>query len=171
MIFFSAKAKCVWVSVCFLILFTMLNLDHGGTVDALHYFNSNEKLVTFCSEKLQRQIIHKNARIFKKNDWYHHHKFFGLFFIPADGRAKSAQQLILTLLPFQPLYFPWSRPKVCSSFTTMSALKLLIPTYFIIVPPVLVVRQQAPSQWETDSNFYSEVVCMSPTWEFESGSR
>ena len=43
----------------------------------------------------------------------------------------------------------------------MIALKLLVPTYFIIVPPGLVIRQQAPSQWETDSNFYSEVVCMS----------
>ena len=36
------------------------------------------------------------------------HKFFGLFFIPADGRAKSAQQLISKVLPFHPLYFPWS---------------------------------------------------------------
>ena len=35
------------------------------------------------------------------------HKFFGLFFIPANGRAKSAQQLISTMLPFHPLYFPW----------------------------------------------------------------
>ena len=35
------------------------------------------------------------------------HKFLGLFFIPADGRAKSAQQLISTVLPFQPLYFSW----------------------------------------------------------------
>ena len=34
------------------------------------------------------------------------HKFFGLFFIPADGRAKPAQQLISTMLPFYPLYFP-----------------------------------------------------------------
>ena len=29
------------------------------------------------------------------------HKFFGLFFIPADGRAKSP------VLSFHPLYFPW----------------------------------------------------------------
>ena len=36
------------------------------------------------------------------------HKFFGLFFIPADGRAKLAQQLISTVLPFHPLYFPCS---------------------------------------------------------------
>ena len=35
------------------------------------------------------------------------HKFFGLFFIPANGWAKSAQQLISTVLPFHPLYFPW----------------------------------------------------------------
>ena len=35
------------------------------------------------------------------------HTFFGLFLIPADGRAKLAQQLILTVLPFHPLYFPW----------------------------------------------------------------
>ena len=33
------------------------------------------------------------------------HKFFGLFFIPANGRAKSVQQLI-TMLPYHPLYFP-----------------------------------------------------------------
>ena len=26
------------------------------------------------------------------------HKFFGLFFIPADGQAKSVQQLISTVL-------------------------------------------------------------------------
>ena len=37
--------------------------------------------------------------------------FFGLFFIPADGRAKSAQQLISTMLPFHPLYFPCLQPK------------------------------------------------------------
>jgi hypothetical protein len=34
------------------------------------------------------------------------HKFFGLFFITDDSRAKSAQQLILTVLPFHSLYFP-----------------------------------------------------------------
>ena len=28
------------------------------------------------------------------------HKFFGLFFIPADGQAKSAQQLVSAVLPF-----------------------------------------------------------------------
>ena len=28
------------------------------------------------------------------------HKIFGLFFIPANGRAKSAQQLISMVLPF-----------------------------------------------------------------------
>ena len=28
------------------------------------------------------------------------HKFFGPFFIPANGQAKSAQQLISTVLPF-----------------------------------------------------------------------
>ena len=28
------------------------------------------------------------------------------FFIPADSGAKSAQQLISTVLPFHPLYFP-----------------------------------------------------------------
>jgi hypothetical protein len=34
------------------------------------------------------------------------HKFFGLFFIPVDGQAKSAQQLISTVLPFHTQYFP-----------------------------------------------------------------
>ena len=81
----------------------------------------------FCSEQLHRLIIHQNAWIFKRNwlipsppaisiknlkktmkmTWLH--KFFGLFFIPANGRAKSAQQLISTVLPFHPLYFPWLR--------------------------------------------------------------
>ena len=30
------------------------------------------------------------------------HKFFGLFFIPADNQAQSAQQLFLKVLPFHP---------------------------------------------------------------------
>ena len=34
-------------------------------------------------------------------------QFFGLFLIPADGLAKFAQQLILTMLPFHPVYFLW----------------------------------------------------------------
>ena len=38
------------------------------------------------------------------------HKFFGLFFIPANGRAKSAQQLISTVLPFHPLNFLRHKP-------------------------------------------------------------
>ena len=33
------------------------------------------------------------------------HMFFGLFFIQADDRAKSAQQLKTTMLLFHPLYF------------------------------------------------------------------
>ena len=35
------------------------------------------------------------------------HKIFGLFFIPANGRAKSAQQLISMVLPFDSLHFPY----------------------------------------------------------------
>ena len=35
------------------------------------------------------------------------HKFVALFSIPADSQAKLAQQLISTVLPFHPLYFPW----------------------------------------------------------------
>ena len=31
------------------------------------------------------------------------HNFFGLFFIPADGQAKSAQQLISMVLAFNRL--------------------------------------------------------------------
>ena len=38
------------------------------------------------------------------------HKLFGLFFIPADGRAKSAQQLISTMLPFHPPIFSMHPP-------------------------------------------------------------
>ena len=41
--------------------------------------------------------------------------FFGLFFIPANGRAKSAQQLISTVLPFHPRYFPCVCLSICSS--------------------------------------------------------
>ena len=37
-------------------------------------------------------------------------QFFGLFFSPANGQAKFAQQLISTVLPFHPLFFPWTRP-------------------------------------------------------------
>ena len=36
----------------------------------------------------------------------HSAQVFWAVFIPADSRAKSAQQLILTMLPFHPLYFP-----------------------------------------------------------------
>ena len=44
------------------------------------------------------------------------HKFFGLFFIPADGRAKSAQQLISTVLPFHaPYIFHGSYPNHIST--------------------------------------------------------
>ena len=39
-----------------------------------------------------------------KRTWLH--KFFGLFFIPPNGRAKSAKQLISTVLPFHP-YKSW----------------------------------------------------------------
>ena len=35
------------------------------------------------------------------------HKFLWLPFIPANDQAKLAQQLILTMLPFHPVYFPW----------------------------------------------------------------
>ena len=43
------------------------------------------------------------------------HELFGLFFIPADGKAKSAQQLILTVLPFPNLYFPWYFQSFCNT--------------------------------------------------------
>ena len=33
------------------------------------------------------------------------HMLFGLFYIPAIGQAKSAQQLISTVLPFHPYIF------------------------------------------------------------------
>ena len=102
-----------------------LHIAHGWTADALCYVLPPIKnWWPFCSEQLQRQIIYQNARICKRNwliptpsaisiylnktmkmTWLH--KFFGLFFIPANGLAKSAQQLILTVLPFLPLYFPW----------------------------------------------------------------
>ena len=34
---------------------------------------------------------------------------FGVVFIPANGQAKSAQQLKTTMLLFHPLYFSWLR--------------------------------------------------------------
>ena len=83
---------------------------------------TNKELVTF----LFLQMMSQNVRIFKidwlipsqpaisiknlkkamKMTWLH--KFFGLFSIPDDSRVKSAQQLILTVLPFHPLYFQWA---------------------------------------------------------------
>ena len=35
---------------------------------------------------------------------------FWAVFIPTAGRALSAQQQISMVLPFHPLYFPWSEP-------------------------------------------------------------
>ena len=37
---------------------------------------------------------------------------FWAFFFPANFWAKSAQQLILTVLPFHPLYFPWKNNSI-----------------------------------------------------------
>ena len=39
------------------------------------------------------------------------HMLFGLFFVPSDGRAKSAQQLKMMVLLFLPLYFSWQPSK------------------------------------------------------------
>ena len=86
---------------------------------------TNKKMVTFlfwtatktnykskCSD-FQKKLIdtittsnfYLKLKKTMKMTWLH--KFFGLFFNPADGRAKSVQQLISTVLPFHPLYFPW----------------------------------------------------------------
>ena len=81
---------------------------------------TNKKLVTFlfctatkCSDfqkKLIDTITTSNFYLKLKenneNDMAAQ-VFWAVFFIPADGRAKSAQQLISTVLPFHPLYFPW----------------------------------------------------------------
>ena len=107
----------------------------------------------FCSEQLQKQIMYQNARIFKRNwfiptppaisisnlkktmkmTWLH--KFFGLFFIPANGWGKSAQQLISTVLPFHPLYFPWLQ--------YLGSLSLVAKPHFIII-------QRIFKKWHTD---------------------
>ena len=86
---------------------------------------TNKKLVTFFFwtatktnyiskwSDFQKKLIdtittsnfYLNSKKTMKMTWLH--KFFGLFFFPADGRARSAKQLISTVLPFHPLYFPW----------------------------------------------------------------
>ena len=90
----------------------------------------NKKLVTFlfwiaiktnhitkCSDfqkKLIDTITTSNFYLnFKeKNENDMAAKLFGLFVIPADGGAKSAQ-LLTSVLPFYPLYFPWFvKPKL-----------------------------------------------------------
>ena len=44
------------------------------------------------------------------------HKFFGLFFIPADGRAKSAQLLILTVCHSTPYFLHDTEQKCPKSY-------------------------------------------------------
>ena len=95
-------------------------LTHGRTADAFRYVLPPINWWPFCSEQLQRQIIY--ARIFKRNwlipspiaiyiynlrkqwKWHGCTSFLGCFFIAADRRAKSAQQLISTVLPFHAPY-------------------------------------------------------------------
>ena len=43
-----------------------------------------------------------------------HTFFWSVFFIPADGRGKSAQQLISTVLPFHPRIFSMPVPNKAS---------------------------------------------------------
>ena len=52
------------------------------------------------------------------------HKFFWLFFIPAQGRAKSAQQLILTVLPFHSCIFHASDPNDFIVYLYISSLEV-----------------------------------------------
>ena len=82
--------------------------NNGRTADVLRYVSTatNNKLVTFWSEQLQKQIIHQNAQIFKRNwlipstpaisiylffsketmTWLQ--KFFGLFFFQPMARPN-----------------------------------------------------------------------------------
>ena len=62
-------------------------------------------------------------------------RFFGLFFIPANGRAKFVQQLISTVLPFHPLYFLWLQ--------YWGSLSLVAKPHFIII-------QRIFKKWHTD---------------------
>ena len=60
-------------------------------------------------------------------------KFFGLFFIPANSRAKSAQQLISIVLSFHPLYFPWwkqmkSDPSIANNLRFLDVVLLKLGT-------------------------------------------
>ena len=66
-----------------------------------------------------RTISIENSKKTMKTIWLH--KFIGLFFIPADGQSKSAQQLISTVLPFHPLYFSCVIPKLL--FFTQTLIK------------------------------------------------
>ena len=52
------------------------------------------------------------------------HKFFEVFFIPAYGQAKSAQQLILKVLPFHPLNFPYT--ELVFQIVVKSSLRLAV---------------------------------------------
>ena len=79
---------------------------------------TNKKLLTFLfwkptkayyvakwlefQEKLIDTITNSNFNMYLKKTM-----LFGLVFILADGRAKLAQQLILMVLPFHALFFPW----------------------------------------------------------------
>ena len=84
---------------------------------------TNKKLLTFLFWKptkayyvakwseFQEKLIDTNSNFnmylkkTMKMTWLH--MLFGLVFIPADGRAKLAQQLILMVLSFHPLFYPW----------------------------------------------------------------
>ena len=54
---------------------------------------------------------------------------FWAVFIPVNGRAKSAQQLISTVLPFHPLYFPWLQ--VLLEMSTVCRFSFLIVKEFL----------------------------------------
>ena len=65
----------------------------------INFFHSENNLIT-------NSILYLIFKENNKNDMAAH-MLIGLFFIPANSRAKSAQQMKTTMLLFLPLYFSW----------------------------------------------------------------
>ena len=98
----------------------IIAFTHGRTHQWLHYvLPPNKNWWSFCSEQLQRQIMYiskwldiqeKLIEIFTTSTFCLKYKeinkndiaalFFGLFFVPANGRAKSTKWLKTTVLLF-----------------------------------------------------------------------
>ena len=91
------------------------------------------------------------------------HKFFGLFFIPANGQAKSAQQLISTVLPFHPLYFTWfcSKRDVLELVTLLYIFSSSGTIYFLKKSKDPILMFTGSSSMACKSHLLSQVVHLS----------